>query len=86
MEAAPGRKGFRKCADRSRFILLPIVDSNMQKEQCGNGGGSQNPRYTSTRKEEGVHGPVRSNRVAGHAPTFLSSPDTMSGGVYGGGM
>lgn len=25
-------------------------------------------------------------RVGGHAPTFLSSPDTMSGGVYGGGM
>ncbi|KAK9303510.1 hypothetical protein QLX08_004820, partial [Tetragonisca angustula] len=25
----------------------------MQKEECGNGGGSQNPRCTSTRKEEG---------------------------------
>lgn len=40
---------------------------------------------TSTEDEDRVHGPVRSNRVAEHAPSFLSSPDTMSGGVYGGG-
>lgn len=31
-------------------------------------------------------GEVETCRVGGHAPTFLSSPDTMSGGVYGGGM
>ncbi|CAD1479846.1 unnamed protein product [Heterotrigona itama] len=84
-KAAPRRKRFRECADRSRFILLSRSYIRICKRS--NAGTAEGRRILVIRargRKKGVHGPVRSNRVAGHARMFLSSPDTMSGGVYGG--
>lgn len=63
----------------------------MQKERCRCGRRVAESSIYAARGRKGggvLYGPVRVEtvRVGGHAPTFLSSPDTMSGGVYGGGM
>lgn len=66
----------------------------MQKERCRYGcrvaESSMYGREEGRRGRGGREGAVWTGevetRVGGHAPTFLSSPDTMSGGVYGGGM